>query len=171
LDPDEVTISTALAGRSDPQEDDEYTSEINDSSSTVERKKNKSDIRTLTNSTLERILSRGAHVNITATKKINVTSDINIGGSGHLTLYREKNKDRNNGVTIDGNITSNGGSLTINSDSWVDIHKNITLGSGFLNITTNDSVGIEGKGSLKSRSERSHYRPRHYKAYRRKQVF
>ncbi|MEX4262786.1 adhesin, partial [Haemophilus influenzae] len=155
LDPDEVTISTALAGRSDPQEDDEYTSEINDSSSTVERKKNKSDIRTLTNSTLERILSRGAHVNITATKKINVTSDINIGGSGHLTLYREKNKDRNNGVTIDGNITSNGGSLTINSDSWVDIHKNITLGSGFLNITTNDSVGIEGKGSLKSRSAAS----------------
>ncbi|HHF5056113.1 TPA: filamentous hemagglutinin N-terminal domain-containing protein, partial [Haemophilus influenzae] len=148
LDPDEVTISTASAGRSNIQESDEYISETNDSSGAVERKKNKPNIYTLTNSTLEKILSRGAHVNITATKKINVTSDINIGGSGHLTLYREKNKDRKNGVTIDGNITSNGGSLTINSDSWVNIHKNITLNSGVINITSKDTVAIESKDSM-----------------------
>ncbi|WP_373420956.1 beta strand repeat-containing protein, partial [Haemophilus influenzae] len=40
--------------------------------------------------------------------------------------------------------------LTIYSGDWVDVHKNITLGSGFLNITAK-SVAFEGKGTGKSR--------------------
>ncbi|HHF4451003.1 TPA: beta strand repeat-containing protein, partial [Haemophilus influenzae] len=68
---------------------------------------------------------------------------INIGSDGHLILSSEgKNKG---GVKINENITSEGGNLTINSRGWVDIHKNITLGTGFLNITSNDSVAFEGR--------------------------
>ncbi|HHF4908577.1 TPA: beta strand repeat-containing protein, partial [Haemophilus influenzae] len=85
-------------------------------------------------------------------KGINVTSDINIGNNGHLILYRGKDGDKRNGVKINGNITSNGGSLTIDSDSWVDIHKNITLGIGYLNITTSDSIGFEKEGRNKDRN-------------------
>ncbi|HHF1165978.1 TPA: filamentous hemagglutinin N-terminal domain-containing protein, partial [Haemophilus influenzae] len=156
LDPDTVSINAESPGRNSVNsEDEEYMDDTRDASTTVKHKKNRADKATLTNTTLEGILRKGVFVNITANDEIKVNSDINIGSTGHLTLYRGKNRNNSKGITINGNITSDGGSLTINSDSWVDIHKNITLGSGFLNITTNDSVGIEGKNSLKSRSAAS----------------
>ncbi|MEX4228019.1 polymer-forming cytoskeletal protein, partial [Haemophilus influenzae] len=56
------------------------------------------------------------------------------------------------GIKINEDITSTGGNLTIKSNGWVDIHKNITLGEGFLNITAGGSVAFEGKNGGKSRS-------------------
>ncbi|HHF3639689.1 TPA: beta strand repeat-containing protein, partial [Haemophilus influenzae] len=146
LDPDEVTIGVASPGRNeDISENAEYPTGTGGSASTA--KTNDPSKNTLTNSTLEKMLKKGLFVNITAKKGINVTSDINIGNNGHLILYRGKDGNKRNGVKINGNITSNGGSLTIDSDSWVDIHKNITLGQGYLNITTSDSIGFEKEES------------------------
>ncbi|MEX4191497.1 adhesin, partial [Haemophilus influenzae] len=55
------------------------------------------------------------------------------------------------GVEINNDITTGddtrGANLTIYSGGWVDVHKNITLGRGFLNITARGSVAFEGKGS------------------------
>ena len=97
--------------------------------------KNAHNKPTLINTTLERILSGNTFVNITARKRITVNSDINIKDSSHLILWSEN--DNSSGVDIKGNITSTtGGSLTIYSSGWIDIHKNITLNSGLLNITT-----------------------------------
>ncbi|PRL13471.1 Heme/hemopexin-binding protein precursor [Haemophilus influenzae] len=153
LDPDSVSIDTSSSGHSSTNlEDEEYTLEASRTSNTPERRRNKEDKVTLTNSTLENMLKRGVFVNITANNEIKVNSDINIGNSGHLTLYRNGGRNKNKGVEINGNITSNGGSLTINSDSWIDIHKNITLGEGFLNITTSDSIGFEASGPNKARN-------------------
>ncbi|HHF5819755.1 TPA: filamentous hemagglutinin N-terminal domain-containing protein, partial [Haemophilus influenzae] len=123
LDPDSVSIDTSSSGHSSTNlEDEEYTLEASRTSNTPERRRNKEDKVTLTNSTLENMLKRGVFVNITANNEIKVNSDINIGNSGHLTLYRNGGRNKNKGVEINGNITSNGGSLTINSDSWIDIH-------------------------------------------------
>ncbi|HHE8884263.1 TPA: adhesin, partial [Haemophilus influenzae] len=98
---------------------------------------------TLTNSTLEKILARGSHVNISASKRIYVNSSINIGNNGHLILWSEgKNSG---GIEINEDITSTGGNLTIKSGGWVDIHKNITLGEGTLNITAKGDIAFEDK--------------------------
>ncbi|WP_170158823.1 hypothetical protein, partial [Micromonospora noduli] len=70
----------------------------------------------------------------------------NIGGNSHLTLWSSKNK--NSGVLINGNITSTAnGNLTIYSSGWVDIHKNITLESGRLNVTTKEGDVAFEKGN------------------------
>ncbi|HHF3632726.1 TPA: beta strand repeat-containing protein, partial [Haemophilus influenzae] len=110
--------------------------------------KNKPSLSTLTNTTLERILKRNTSVNITATKTITVNSDINIGDSSHLTLWSEG--QRGGGVNVTGNITSTtNGNLTIYSGGWVDVHKNITLKSGYLNITTKQGdIAFEDKPGL-----------------------
>ncbi|MEX4289333.1 filamentous hemagglutinin N-terminal domain-containing protein, partial [Haemophilus influenzae] len=143
LDPDIVSINEAQAGRSgeDDLEKNEYISEASDNSA-VERKRNK-NTPTLTNSTLEKILARGSHVNISASKRIYVNSSINIGNNGHLILWSEgKNSG---GIEINEDITSTGGNLTIKSGGWVDIHKNITLGEGTLNITAKGDIAFEDK--------------------------
>ncbi|HHF6506300.1 TPA: adhesin, partial [Haemophilus influenzae] len=110
--------------------------------------KNKSSLSILTNTTLERILKRNTSVNITATKTITVNSDINIGDSSHLTLWSEGQEG--GGVNVTGNITSTtNGNLTIYSGGWVDVHKNITLKSGYLNITTKQGdIAFEDKPGL-----------------------
>ncbi|PRJ10898.1 two-partner secretion domain-containing protein [Haemophilus influenzae] len=98
---------------------------------------------TISNGTLSAALAKGVEVNISATNKINVTADINVQ-NGTLTLHTERN-----GVEINGNITSaKNGNLTIKSGSWVDVHKNITLGTGFLNITAKDSIAFEHGNNL-----------------------
>lgn len=103
---------------------------------------------TVNNGTLSAALAKGVGVNISAINKINVNADIDVK-NGTLTLYTEKN-----GIKINGNITSHqNGNLTIKSGSWVDVHKNITLGTGYLNITAKDSVAFEGE--VKARSAAS----------------
>ncbi|MCK8916604.1 filamentous hemagglutinin N-terminal domain-containing protein [Haemophilus influenzae] len=144
LDPDNVSID-APAGRNNTSEEEEYTSGMGDISSP---KKNNQSKSTLTNSTLETILKRGSFVNITATRKIHVNSSINLS-NGSLTLHTQSD-----GIEINADITSNsstGANLTINSGSWVDIHNNITLGKGFLNITSKGSVAFEKSGKDKNR--------------------
>ncbi|HHF5757492.1 TPA: filamentous hemagglutinin N-terminal domain-containing protein, partial [Haemophilus influenzae] len=139
LDPEDVSINSPLPGRSDTGEDQEYTAGMGTSENPKRNNQNKS---TLTNSTLETILKRGVFVNITANKHIYVNSSINLS-NGSLTLHTQRN-----GIEINGDITSNkNGNLTIKAGSWVDVHKNITLGTGFLNITAGDSVAFEGKGN------------------------
>ncbi|WP_432499371.1 filamentous hemagglutinin N-terminal domain-containing protein [Haemophilus influenzae] len=147
LDPDNVSID-ASTGRNNTSEDDEYPSGTGITASNP--KVNDPSKPTLTNTTLERILKRGHFVNITAKKHIYVNSSINIGNNGHLILWSE---GKNGGIQINEDITSTGGSLTIDSKGWVDIHKNITLGTGYLNITSKDSVAFEGK--VKARSAAS----------------
>ncbi|HHF6490327.1 TPA: filamentous hemagglutinin N-terminal domain-containing protein, partial [Haemophilus influenzae] len=149
LDPENVSIDAPQPGRdNNNSETDEYTTE-QDNNSSVERKRNNQSKTTLTNSTLEAILARGSFVNITANKKITVNSAINLS-NGSLALYAGKG-----GIEINEDITSDeskgGANLTITSRDWIDIHKNITLGQGFLNITTSDSVAFEKRGD-KSRN-------------------
>ncbi|HHF6583674.1 TPA: beta strand repeat-containing protein [Haemophilus influenzae] len=140
LDPENVSINSLPPERSDnTSEGDEYTT---DAGTKESPKRNNTRKATLTNSTLERILKGGSYVNITANNKIYVNSSINLS-NGSLTLYTQRD-----GVEINGDITSNkNGNLTIKAGSWVDVHKNITLGTGFLNITAGDSVAFEGKGN------------------------
>ncbi|WP_105876766.1 two-partner secretion domain-containing protein, partial [Haemophilus influenzae] len=145
LDPDEVNISTASAGRSDIQENDEYISETSNDNNTVDHKKNRDERTTLTNSTLEKMLAKGSFVNITAKRKINVTSDINLS-NGSLTLWSEDH--RNGGIEINGNITTGndnrGANLTIRSGGWLDIHSNISLGErDNINITAKKDIAFE----------------------------
>ncbi|HHF5618435.1 TPA: adhesin, partial [Haemophilus influenzae] len=144
LDPENVSID---AGRNDSNEDEEYTG-TGENINTP--KTNKPSKRTLTNSTLETILQRGTFVNITASKSIYVNSSINIGTNGHLILSGEGKQG--GGIEINEDITSTGGNLTINSKGWVDIHSNITLDTGFLNITAGDSVAFEGRKGHKARN-------------------
>ncbi|AJO89810.1 two-partner secretion domain-containing protein [Haemophilus influenzae] len=139
LDPDNVSINAPSSGRHESNEDNEYTSGTGLAASP---KVNNQSRSTLTNSTLENILKRGSYVNITATNKIYVNSSINLS-NGSLTLYTQQD-----GVEINGDITSKqNGNLTIKAGSWVDVHKNITLGRGFLNITARGSVAFEKAGS------------------------
>ncbi|WP_432739680.1 filamentous hemagglutinin N-terminal domain-containing protein [Haemophilus influenzae] len=140
LDPDNVSIDTPSSGRNESNEGNEYTLGTGMAASP---KVNNPSRPTLTNTTLEKILQRGNFVNITANNNIYVNSSINIG-SGHLILSGKGG--RNGGIEINEDITSTGGSLTIDSKGWVDIHKNITLGEGFLNITSKGSVAFEKAG-------------------------
>ncbi|MHC8567692.1 beta strand repeat-containing protein [Haemophilus influenzae] len=138
LDPDDVSIETLTSGRNNTGENQEYTT----GDGTKESPKGNSISKpTLTNSTLEQILRRGSYVNITANNRIYVNSSINLS-NGSLTLHTKRD-----GVKINGDITSNeNGNLTIKAGSWVDVHKNITLGTGFLNIVAGDSVAFEREG-------------------------
>ncbi|MEX4138007.1 adhesin, partial [Haemophilus influenzae] len=147
LDPDDVSIDTLSSGRNSSEEDQEYTGTgVNENAP----KRNNQLKNSLANSTLERVLSKGVFVNITARRHIYVNSSINIGNNGHLILWSE---GRNNGgIKINEDITSTGGNLTIKSNGWVDIHKNITLDMGFLNITSKNSVAFEGGNNRKSRA-------------------
>ncbi|WP_105872929.1 beta strand repeat-containing protein, partial [Haemophilus influenzae] len=146
LDPEDVSIETLTPGRTDTDEDREYTI---GTGSRETPKGNNPRKSTLTNTTLETILARGSHVNISASRHIYVNSSINIGNNGHLILWSEGKKS--GGIKINEDITSTGGNLTIKSKGWVDIHKNITLGKGFLNITSSNSVAFERSGIDKSR--------------------
>ncbi len=148
LDPEDVSIETLAPGRSNIEEDQEYTTGDGSRRNPIG---NNPDQPTLTNSTLERILKGGSHVNISASRRVYVNSSINIGDSGHLTLWSNgKNKG---GIEVNEDITSSGGNLTIKSHGFVKIHKNITLGTGFLNITSNDSVAFEGKTKSRTASD------------------
>ncbi|MEX4224492.1 adhesin, partial [Haemophilus influenzae] len=113
-------------------------------------KTNGETITTLTNTTISNFLKNAKVINITASKKITVNSSIDIGNNSHLILW---SKGRGNqGVQINEDITSSGGNLTINSDGQIDIHKNITLGMGFLDITSGGSVAFEGKSNNRNRT-------------------
>ncbi|MEX4623964.1 adhesin, partial [Haemophilus influenzae] len=139
LDPDEVTIGAASPGRNeDISENAEYPTGTGGSASTA--KTNNPSKNTLTNSTLEKMLKRGLFVNITAERKINVTSSINLS-NGSLTLYT-----KSNGLELNGDITSsnNGANLTIHSGGWLDIHSNISLGvNDNINITAKKDIAFE----------------------------
>ncbi|AKA47280.1 filamentous hemagglutinin N-terminal domain-containing protein [Haemophilus influenzae 2019] len=139
LDPNEVTIGVAPSGRNeDISEGVEYPAGTGESASTA--KINNQSKNTLTNSTLENMLKRGLFVNITAKRKINVTSSINLS-NGSLTLYTESN-----GLELNGDITSsnNGANLTIHSGGWLDIHSNISLGANDnINITAKQDIAFE----------------------------
>ncbi|MFA1409200.1 filamentous hemagglutinin N-terminal domain-containing protein, partial [Haemophilus influenzae] len=147
LDPDEVFIEAPSDSRTDTEIDKEFPIGTGDASSP---KKNNESKTILTNATISTFLKNAKVMNITAKKKLTVNSSISIGSGSHLTLHSE-GRDRG-GVQIDGDITSNGGNLTINSGGWVNVHKNITLGEGFLNITSKDSIAFEKKGGDKSRA-------------------
>ncbi|WP_105197825.1 two-partner secretion domain-containing protein [Haemophilus influenzae] len=138
LDPEEVTISANPVGRNDDySEDASYTGS---GRSFSDPKQNKGDKTTLTNTTLENILKRGSYVNITAKRKINVTSAINLS-NGSLTLHTETN-----GLELNGDITSDnkGANLTIHSGGWLDIHSNISLGvNDNINITAKNDIAFE----------------------------
>ncbi|MEX4274999.1 filamentous hemagglutinin N-terminal domain-containing protein, partial [Haemophilus influenzae] len=102
-------------------------------------KKNDPTKTTIHAGSIEQSLMKGGAVNISATNKVNVTTDINVY-NGALTLHSERD-----GVEINGNITSEkNGNLTIKAGSWVDVHKNITLDEGFLNITSGDIAFEKG---------------------------
>ncbi|WP_048940900.1 beta strand repeat-containing protein, partial [Haemophilus influenzae] len=140
LDPDNVEIRAPDASRRGTEIGSEFptgTGELNDP------KKNDQSKTILTNTTISNFLKNTHAINITASKKLTVNGSINIGSGSHLYLYSEG--QGGNGIEINEDITSEGGNLTINSRGWVDIHKNITLGTGFLNITSNDSVAFEGR--------------------------
>ncbi|MEX4208638.1 filamentous hemagglutinin N-terminal domain-containing protein [Haemophilus influenzae] len=134
LDPDNVSINSGTDDASYLQQDGRGD---------TPDKVLASGKKTISNGTLSAALAKGVGVNISATNKINVTADINVQ-NGTLTLHTEKN-----GVEINGNITSTqNGNLTIKSGGWVDVHKNITLGTGFLNITAKDSIAFEHGNNL-----------------------
>ncbi|HHF5712840.1 TPA: filamentous hemagglutinin N-terminal domain-containing protein, partial [Haemophilus influenzae] len=100
-------------------------------------------LTSINNATLSTALQKGIEVNISATKNVTVKADVDVQ-NGTLVLHSQRN-----GVTIDGNITSTqDGNLTIKAGSWVNIHKNITLGMGFLNITSNDNIAFEKGDNL-----------------------
>ncbi|HHF7291321.1 TPA: beta strand repeat-containing protein, partial [Haemophilus influenzae] len=150
LDPDNVEIRAPDASRQGTEIDSEFptgTGKLNDP------KKNDQSKTILTNTTISNFLKNTHAINITASKKLTVNSSINIGSGSHLYLYSEGRGG--NGIEINEDITSEGGNLTIGSNGWIDIHKNITLGEGFLNITSKDSVAFEKAGRDKSRAASS----------------
>ncbi|HHF5014757.1 TPA: adhesin, partial [Haemophilus influenzae] len=137
LDPDNVTISNG--------NDDQ--SQLKDDRGDSPNKILADNKHTVNNKTLSTALAKGIGVNISAKKKVNVTADINVH-NGTLTLHSEQG-----GVEINGDITSEqNGNLTIKAGSWVDVHKNITIGTGFLNITAGGSVAFEKAGGDKGRA-------------------
>ncbi|HHF4982020.1 TPA: filamentous hemagglutinin N-terminal domain-containing protein, partial [Haemophilus influenzae] len=138
LDPDDVIIEASDPSRRDINTDNEFPIGTGDAG---DPKRNNEKLSTLTNTTISDFLKNAHTINITASRKLTVNSSINIGNNSHLILWSKG--QRNQGVKINGDITSNGGNLTINSDGRVDIHKNITLNEGFLNITSNNSIAFE----------------------------
>ncbi|OLV23225.1 adhesin [Haemophilus influenzae] len=144
LDPDDVTIEAEDPLRNNTGINDEFPTGTGEAS---DPKKNSERKTTLTNTTISNYLKNAWTMNITASRKLTVNSSINIGSNSHLILHSKG--QRGGGVQIDGDITSKGGNLTIYSGGWVDVHKNITLDQGFLNITA-ASVAFEG-GNNKAR--------------------
>ena len=141
LDPENVTIEAPSTSRTELGADIEFPLGRGDKSNP---KKNNTSLTTLTNTTISKLLKNAQVVNITAKKKLTVNSSISIGRGSHLILHSEGQSGQ--GVQIDKDITSEGGNLTIYSGGWVDVHKNITLGSGFLNITTKEGdIAFEDK--------------------------
>ncbi|HHF4922602.1 TPA: filamentous hemagglutinin N-terminal domain-containing protein, partial [Haemophilus influenzae] len=139
LDPDNVTIEEESRSRDhDNSIDTEFPTGEGTSSNP---KKNNGTLSTLTNKTISKLLEGTQVLNITASKKLHVNSSINIGSNSHLILHSEGQSSQ--GVLIDGDITSNGGNLTIHSGGWVDIHNNISLTGGTLNITANNDIAFE----------------------------
>ncbi|MFA1416452.1 two-partner secretion domain-containing protein, partial [Haemophilus influenzae] len=132
LDPENVSINNGANNAS------ELTSGIGGNSNKVL----KNVLTTVSNGTLSNALAKGIEVNISATKMITVTADVDVK-NGTLTLHTEQD-----GIKVNGNITSTlNGNLTIKSGSWVDIHKNISLGAqGNINITAKKDIAFE-KGS------------------------
>ncbi|HHF4743741.1 TPA: beta strand repeat-containing protein, partial [Haemophilus influenzae] len=143
LDPDNVTIEAPSAPRTDDNIDSEFLGDGTENNPKV----NNQDKTILTNTTISNFLKNAQVVNITAKNKITVNSSINIGANSNLTLWSEG--QHGGGVKINGDITSTtNGNLTIHSGGWVDVHKNITLGTGFLNITSGDSVAFESENTI-----------------------
>ncbi|HHF1105234.1 TPA: filamentous hemagglutinin N-terminal domain-containing protein, partial [Haemophilus influenzae] len=142
LDPDNVTIEASDNSRQRTSIDHEFPGGTGDKSNP---KKNNESLSTLTNTTISDFLKSAHSINITARNKLTVNSSISIGSSSHLILHSEGRS--RGGVQIDGDITSNGGNLTINSGGWVDIHNNISLMGGTLNITASGDVAFEKGGS------------------------
>ncbi|HHF3296903.1 TPA: beta strand repeat-containing protein, partial [Haemophilus influenzae] len=159
LDPENVSINAPAPGRAESTlESEEY---ITEGSSNQIKYKNKQAPRTLTNTTLERILKRSTSVNITATKTITVNSDINIGSGSHLTLWSEGKKG--GGVNITKNITSAGGNLTVHSGGWIDVRSNISItDGGNINFKAEKDIAFEkgvnqvitGQGVITSGNEK-----------------
>ncbi|MEX4360886.1 adhesin, partial [Haemophilus influenzae] len=143
LDPDNVTIEAPDTSRTNSDIGTEFPT---GDGSQGNPKRNHETLSTLTNTTISKFLENAHSINITAKKKLTVNSSINIGSNSHLILHSEGQS--HGGVQIDGDITSDGGNLTINSGGWVNVHKNITLGMGFLNITSNDSIAFEKGDNL-----------------------
>ncbi|WP_309544463.1 beta strand repeat-containing protein [Haemophilus influenzae] len=159
LDPENVSIDAPAPGRTESTpENEEYITE--DSSNQI-KYKNKQTLRTLTNTTLEKILKRSTSVNITATKIIRVNSDINIGSGSHLTLWSEG--QGGSGVDIIKNITSAGGNLTVHSGGWIDVRSNISItDGGNINFKAGKDIAFEkgvnqvitGQGVITSGNEK-----------------
>ncbi|MCK8979398.1 filamentous hemagglutinin N-terminal domain-containing protein [Haemophilus influenzae] len=141
LDPEDVTIEAPSTSRVELGADIEFPLGRGDKS---DPKKNNTSLTTLTNTTISNLLKSAHVVNITARRKLTVNSSISIERGSHLILHSEGQGGQ--GVQIDKDITSEGGNLTIYSGGWVGVHKNITLGSGFLNITTKEGdIAFEDK--------------------------
>ncbi|HHE9455816.1 TPA: filamentous hemagglutinin N-terminal domain-containing protein, partial [Haemophilus influenzae 10810] len=131
LDPDNVDIVKGEQNTSDLTSRGDTSEKTNDPTKT-----------TINAGSIEQSLRNGGAVNITAKNRINVSSDINLYG-GSLTLYSQTN-----GIDIAGNLTaSKKTDLNIHSGSWVDIHNNISLMGGTLNITASGDVAFEKGGS------------------------
>ncbi|HHF4872402.1 TPA: filamentous hemagglutinin N-terminal domain-containing protein, partial [Haemophilus influenzae] len=131
LDPDNVDIVKGEQNTSDLTSRGDTSEKTNDLTKT-----------TINAGSIEQSLRNGGAVNITAKNRINVSSDINLYG-GSLTLYSQTN-----GIDIAGNLTaSKKTDLNIHSGSWVDIHNNISLMGGTLNITASGDVAFEKGGS------------------------
>ncbi|MEX4063248.1 filamentous hemagglutinin N-terminal domain-containing protein, partial [Haemophilus influenzae] len=146
LDPENVSIEAPSDTRSDTEIDSEFPTGLGTESSP---RKNNATKTILTNATISNFLKNAKVMNITATQKLTVNSSIDLQG-GNLTLHTQRG-----GIEINADITSSGDNdnskLNIHSGSWVDIHKNITLGEGYLNITAGDSVAFEGDTKHKGR--------------------
>ncbi|MCK8961625.1 filamentous hemagglutinin N-terminal domain-containing protein, partial [Haemophilus influenzae] len=140
LDPDSVEIKAHDTSRTDINPNEEFPTGQGIKS---DPRKNNASKTTLTNTTISNFLKNAGVMNITATQKLTVNGSIDIQ-NGNLTLHTQRG-----GIEVNADITSSDDSgnskLNIHSGGWIDIHSNITLGTGFLNITSGDSVAFEGR--------------------------
>ncbi|MCK8963441.1 adhesin, partial [Haemophilus influenzae] len=145
LDPDDVIIEAETPSRTGQNVDIELPFGQGTANNP---KKNGSTQTTLTNKTISEFLQNAKSINITAKRKLTVNSSIDIGTNSNLTLWSDGQNGQ--GVQIDGDITSaTNGNLTIYSGGWVDVHKNITLNTGHLNITSkNGDIAFENGNNL-----------------------
>ncbi|HHF7204078.1 TPA: filamentous hemagglutinin N-terminal domain-containing protein, partial [Haemophilus influenzae] len=133
LDPDDINIvnGSNIDAQLQPGRDD------------TPNKVSAEGLTSINNATLSTALQKGIEVNISATKNVTVNADVDVK-NGTLVLHSQRN-----GVKINGNITSTqNGNLTIKTGGKVDVHKNITLGMGFLNITSDNNITFEKGDNL-----------------------
>ncbi|HHF4872403.1 TPA: filamentous hemagglutinin N-terminal domain-containing protein, partial [Haemophilus influenzae] len=145
LDPDSVEIKAPDASRENTRLEEEFPT---GKGTRDDPKKNDTKKTILTNKTISNFLKSAKVMNITAVRKLTVNGSIDIQ-DGNLTLHTQQG-----GIEVNADITSSSdssSSLNIHSGGWVDIHSNISLGTGFLNITSGDSVAFERSGTDKSR--------------------